>query len=754
MTQQSWVIRSVERARQFLLLAISFLLCLAQIGNALPVLPPAKASTEQLLQMKEKMTTAAERIVKGKLLTKGLSANEIAVNVEFDFDKEKLRSDSLQYYQSWYESQLRQAAEDRQKSIETQKSDIKAVAQLLGYDTEPPKQSPEKDDNSNKAKEPLPQTNRLGSFNLDLLGMSFPDPVNAEQPQKTTNPQPEKAKLPFTLGIQLTGPVEKYATPPTYTFDLADYLTDVRIELILPTAVPNDVDADLRKSLATGLGIKSQFENKLNEKITITRAPPPKEVDKPSYVEELFKPQSPLIPAVAASVIAGTLLLAAAFLLLTGLTKLATGLSELKPKEQVAADGIGKDKKKAEEDDALSAANNPLLATPAGSEASSKAAEGLSDPNALSRMFAADMPLVRSQISEIVKQDPNAVAEIIRDIANAEQGLGDMKDFVTFVGFEILRPALDALPQKLMQEFSASIEDDDRNKFNPLNGIELAQRVNRDFLARSASRTNQKSEVLKKLRKELLLLDNDVLATLFGDVNDDECTLLLKTLSLERAQAFFKKIQPEVFRNAYLRLDEELTNQDALAKSLTEKVAEAKKQVPVKGSVGQKRVMLRILKTSTPEDEEFIQSLVASDDWEMKSLIMKTKFLFRDLPYVQQSLVKLAFESFPLSFRGELFYCSTEPNKKVFLDLYPESARARELLNIEVSQIEKNDKRRTSIEKNKNVYIQKFLEVLHQTISADPANFEEIMLRIVQNQSGADPQSQGDPKNGNGNNAA
>jgi hypothetical protein len=159
--------------------------------------------------------------------------------------------------------------------------------------------------------------------------------------------------------------------------------------------------------------------------------------------------------------------------------------------------------------------------------------------------------------------------------------------------------------------------------------------------------------------------------------------------------------------------------------------------------------MLRILKNATPDDEEFIQSLVANDDWDMKSLIMKTRFLFRDLPYVQPALVKQAFEAFPVAFRGELSFCSSENNRKVFMNLYAEGARARELLSAEIDQIEKNDKRRALVEKSKNNIIQQFLDSLHGVLSADPQNYEEIIVRQSQENGEQSPSSSDTEKSQN-----
>ncbi len=735
--------RKLQKFEAFKMLkaAVSTLLCLAffftQVIYAAPSLPPARASAEQLLQMKERLTTNAERIVKGKLLSQGISSNDIAVNVDFDFDKEKLRADSLQYYQAWYQTLLQESTTARKQNMETQKSDIKELAKLLGYndigvekikpETKPEaKPTPDKKNGSDN-KSP---GQRLGNFNLDLLGMTYPDPEAQQQAQTQPTPAPKTAstdtqpRLPFTLGIQMSGHSGTFETPPAFTFDLADYITDVRINVILPTNAPEKLDTELRKAIAEGLGIAKQIANNADKKIIVSRAPVAKEAEKTSYIQELLKPQSALIPAVAAAAIGGILLVLAAFLLLGGISKLAAGLTELKPKEAPAAES------KSETPTAITLAAGGAQGPGEGSRDEGKA--GLNDPNAMSRMLAADITMVRTQIGEIIAQDPQLVAEIVRDFLSTEEGMADLKDLVTFIGFEVLKPSLNSLSKDLLNEFSAYLEDNGSERSNPMNGIELAQRLNREFVARRTKNAALGDEAIKALRKELTLADDDSLAKLFAVVDVQGCVLLLKTLSMERAQTFFKKIPTDVFREAYKILDDELANTPTIAKQVQTKLQEIQKNAGKKGSVGQKRLMLRILKSSTPDDEEFIQSLVANDDWEMKSLMMKSRFLFRDLPYVQKDIVKQAFDTFPPAFRAELCFCCNAEQQTLFLSLYPEGARAREMITAEIAQIERNDKRRSSVEKNKNTYIQQFLDVLHRTISADAKNFEEIFIKQAQ----------------------
>jgi hypothetical protein len=668
--------------------------------------------------MKERMTTAAEHIVKGKLLSQGISASEAAVTINFDFDKERLGADSLQYYQTWYQTLVPEAAANRKQEFESQQNDIKQIAKLLGYEDlgkaqQKKIEEPKKQNNGGSGS---PSSPRLGSFNLDLLGMTFPDPVSQQDPSATKNTKDEEAqpRLPFTLGIQVGARSGNLETPPAFSFDLADYITDVRIDVILPTSAPETIDNEIRKALADGLGVKEKIGQALDKKIVISRAP----VVKESYFQQLLKPQSGLISAVAGASVAGLLLLAAAFLILKGISKLAVGLSELKPKAEVSA----------EKEDTAAA----VVQQVAGGDEEEEEKDGMNDPNAMSRMLAADMGMVRGQIAEIMKQDLNAVAEVLRDFVGTQGGMSDLKDLVTFIGFEVLSPALDILPRKILNEFSAYIEDTGSERSNPLNGIELAQRLNREYVARRTKTAADAGGTLKALRRELVLIEDEALGRVFLVADIPECALLLKVLSLERTQQFLKKIPPEIFRDAYKMLDEDVPDAAKVATRLVAKISDAQKQGATKGSAGQKRMMLRILKQSTPDDEEFIQSLVANDDWEMKSLMMKTRFLFRDLPYVQTNLVKQAFDSFPLVFRGELAFCCNQEQRSTFLKLYPEGAKGRELLSAEIAQIEKNDKRRTNVEKNRNVYIQQFLDTLHKIIAADAHNIEEILLRQAQ----------------------
>lgn len=704
---------------------------------AAPPLPPARVSTEQILQIRERMHGTAERIVRNFLLSKGIPSSTMSVVVDFALDREKLRADSLAYYQEWYTSVSNEATESQRQDFAQQKTNIEELAKLLGLREDPQATAP-----AQGAKQPpesgQPSSNvRLGSFNLDLLGMTYADPVSVTQDSNTTakpGTNDGNQRLPFSLAVQIPGRTNLLAvTPPPFTFDLADYITDVTAAVTLPHDVPAEMDDELRQTLAKGLGVNATMRTSLVNKITLTRAPEPKVIapeatPTPSFSQELFKPQSAFIPTLVATLIGAVTLLLAAVLIAGGFSKLARGLAELKPESSKETTDSGGDKTN-------DTASTPIVAASATHDGGTgdSGDDSNVDSNAASRLLAADMTMVRTQVLDLIEQNAPIVAEIIRDILNSNEGRDDLKDLMTFVGYDALAPSLNLLPKRLLNEFSAYLEDNGSGRSNPLNGIEVAQRLSRESASRNSKTTGtENSEELMELRHELLTTDDNVMEKVFATSNPVECTLLLQTMSMERTQKSISHFPREVFREAYGQIDSTIPERENVAKKLMEKIVAVRKENVVKSAQAQKRIMMKILKNATVEDEEFIGSLVANDDWEMKSLMMKTRFLFRDLPYVQTGIVKQAFESFPFAFRAELTFCCDEDKRKFFIDLYPEGVRARDMLKAEIEQIEKSEKRKEKALKSRNDTVEQFITMLHQVILGDAKNIDEILLRQAQ----------------------
>jgi hypothetical protein len=754
--------------------------------SAAPPHPPAKVSAEQLLHMKERLESAADRVVRGHLLSQGITA-PASVNVDFDFDKEKLRKDSLEYYQNWYQSIVVQAATDRKTAFELQKAEIKELAALLGYDEkgiskkngqENDEDDSDKDDDSGSKsaadKKEISNTKpgaRIGSFNLDLLGVGFPDPVSASsaaeqdkqnlKAQKTPKPEPvqrEPARMPLTLGLQ-SFQQSAFTSPPAFTFDLNEYITDLNVRIILPHDAQDSKQDELKKAIADGLGLGAKLGDTLLKKINITKSPAPKvepkkpepeqnqdseeddeneEADdttankddavnkpQPTYMQQLFKPDSFLIPAVAASVIIGVILLAAAFLVSSGFTRLAGGLRELKPKEEPAASTAPKEPEPEQKE--------AVIQTKQESSESDNSS-GSSD-EALSRILAVDINLIRKQVADANTEDPELMAEVIFETMQDEDGLARLRDFITFAGYLSLKDSLSNLPRNLMNEYSGFVEDNSSEKSNPLTGIEVAQKVYRDFISKRDKYAENKDPNAKKLRKALMDADEAILEKIFSGVTAHEFVILFKTLSMNRVQKYLKTVPKDVLKEAFSSIDAEIPAIQQKTEAIAKKIEDAKGESRSKTSPVQKRLMLRILQNTSPDEEEFIQSLISSDDWDMKSLVMKTRFLFRDIPYVQPAILKKAFESFPSSFRAELFFVSPENIRNSLLSVYAEGARARDLLTSALSDIEKSEKKREQVTRNKNKNIQEFLERLHELLSQDPSTFDDIILKQMQNNS-------------------
>jgi hypothetical protein len=299
----------------------------------------------------------------------------------------------------------------------------------------------------------------------------------------------------------------------------------------------------------------------------------------------------------------------------------------------------------------------------------------------------------------------------------------------------------------MINEFNGYLEDNATEKSNQLTGIEVAQGFYRDFVAKRDKHAANKDPNLKKLRRVLMELNNEGMEKLFSSVDADEFVVLFGTIRLNRIQNLLRFVPKDALKDAFNKIGSDAAQLPEKTLSLIKKSTEIQHGAASTTSPVQKRLMLRILKSSTPDDEEFIQSLVSSEDWDMKSLIMKTRFLFRDLPYVQPAILKRVFESFPVSFRADLFFVSSESNRNTFLSLYAEGARARDLLTFEVSEIEKSEKRRDVVMRDKNKNIQTFLQRLHDSLAEDPGTFDDILNRLMQSGSIAPGKSQGGREN-------
>lgn len=666
------------------------------------------------IELKAHYRGIVEAAVRGELSAAGVeSAQTPLVTVKLEFDEKRLADDATKY---------------------TRGVEGRALQQLLEL-TKPKAESNEaKDEASAQLEVPTSNGVRFGKLNLDLSREQFGRLMaQRKAPSALAAASGADPKNPVTVSVQLA----ELARSPrdVFRFDPADYLASIVVEIALPAATPSELDDRIKTRVVEALALSSLDKNKNGESVTISRLVEPKPVPKVAsaatrepppelgdWTRGLLAPGNMTLGLIAAVILLGVFVLLATFLLAKVFASVASGIRELKPKEEAQSAGAG--------DGAASAAVEEAHSTPdAHAEAAPSAGprRDRHDPAASAKALTSEMKTIRDTLQEIATENEQLFAELLRDLFYQPGGLEDIRDLLSFAGYKCIKPGLDRLPKQSIEELQAFIEESRDAPASLLNGVEVAQRLYRQCISKITASGAQGAE-LDRLRAALVGAEDIVLRGVVKECDPAEISLLLKTLTVERGNRLVKLIPPEALKAATSLLDDELPNASELVDRIVKRLASAAES-QTRASQAQLRFILRLARGASIDEEAAVLEMVGPEEWSLKREIMRARFFFAWAPHVPLPVLKSVLDSLPVRARAEFLHVAGDSLRSLILGAYPEGSKLREMVQSELDLITKNQKRRLEVEKGRVATVEAFMERLRATLAANPDLYEQVITK-------------------------
>jgi hypothetical protein len=694
------------------------------IANAQRLYPTPTISYRDRLQIRQQVDDVVKRVAGSEVQAYGQDAvNGLKIGIEIEYNEAELQKDAKDYYKqvedvrSKASNQFDQSRKQLLKEIESFQDRILKKRQ---------------DAQKARLKEAIASTPdlksldfRFGRLNVDLDKGALKAILEQDERNRIQASEAEIASnsantMSLSVAVPST-PVTDELTPD-FQFNPALYIKKILIDIVVPDYVDPIVVKNIKKQVNKALELDRLNAGKGADWIKVgksalpdlqDRLPPPSIIQ---WVFSLFRPNNLTIGIVTAAIAMALAQILGVLWIGRAMGGVAKSIKELKPPEESSATGGGEDG--------------------LGEETAAEAgeSEGKYDAQQTISAMTSDMKSIRTQLEDVIKDSPQAAAEVLRNMFYQDSGLSDMRDLMGFAGYTALKDALNRMPRSAIDELKAYIEDSKDEASSLLNGVEVAQRVYRNIVTRITGSSAEDS--VQKLRDALINTEDDVLATVTKGANAEEVALFMTTLSVERGNKIMKDIPKDVLKEATALLDAapkpEIMSavMDKLTGTTVEKSATSK---------AQQRFIMRLVKGAPYDQEDSVKMMIPSDDWELKRMIMLQHFMFSDLQFLNADILKKALDGFEIGTRAEVLHAVDSSTRGILLNAYPEGSKLREAMTSELEEIGKNAQRQENIVEKKSKLIDSLMNKIQKIIQASP--------RVVDTTLEAQAQSLGIPFN-------
>jgi hypothetical protein len=677
------------------------------------VTDPSKTiiSRKDQLEITDLYTNRVLQKVRGDLRLNGILDLEPAVTIQIEFDEKRLTSDAS----AWISNQQDRIKQTESKQTQDLKQSVKdliatAVAERL------PKMEPGKERN-------LPESSglpRLGRLNVDITDSTVSEVLrqaNANEQKSTSDPG-----APITLAINL--PTPSGSTIQPFVFSAADYVSKVFAKIILPATTPKTIASKITATVEELLDLKSIAKGQSTKDwITVSIAeplPPSPVVDEKTptpqaFFKNIWRTENAFIGILATGLIVSVFILLSMLMaaitiskgLKTAFATLGKDIASLKPAEQKDETDVSDTTDQAESNEDSEEVNKY-------------------DSTATSHALTHEMATIRDQVRALVADQAFLCAEYLRDMLYSDSGLSDFKDFLSFIGYGPLKPALDVLPQTAIERLQTYVEENRDNPPDLLNGTEIAQRVYSECISKATLRT-ESAKALDPVRAELIKTEDVVIAKFMTEADSAEIALLLKTLTVERGNRLMKGLSASKIKAAAADLDNPQSTQDQTIAGVITKLQGITASLTEK-SQAQRRLILRLAKTVAVSDEDMVYELVPAEDWDLKRQIMRQRIFLKDAIYLPTKTLSTAFNSLPLAIRAAIMIVGNDELKSVINNTIQAGSKKAEILQTEIEQIKKNAKKLEDIESNKHKFLESMITSIRKLVTGDIGLVDQIIL--------------------------
>lgn len=645
------------------------------------------------LEIKQSMAKAAEKIAEDAVKAADIKAEKSpSVSVKIVIDSKAISKDRQAHQDAELENYKKevQRIEDRQKQfLDSIKSD-KAAGD----------KKDEKIDYSIVGKE---KDFRLGILNIDLQDKDVAQILSRDTDVKEAL-QPSQN----LYSIMMESP-KRVVTE--FDYDMTQYITDVSMSVLMPDAWPEAETLQLQESIFDSLNLADLTSKKANEIILVRKLQAPK-VEKEivkveeTWIEQFLSPRGNSLGSLLSALAIGLFVLLSAFFTSSKLSKIFNQVSEsiatLKPESTIASSSETEIEEAKDAD--------------AGSENDS----GFSGES-LAQALTSDMTRVRELLVETVRDEPDIAAEIFRDLVTSESGLRKLRDLMAFTNYKALQPGLIKLGRDALDKFTTYIESSGGEGGNPLSGVEVAQSLYRDAIAKVTGMNPEHANAINRFRGEVVSISDSSLGKVAASCTADEIAFLVNNMSTIRRSVLVRSTPPELFAKACSMLDKVIPQMDAMVTAITDKIHSVTRDL-VPSSGKRQRIVLQIVSNTTIEEEDKSNSLVPEDDWELRREMMKTKLFYRDLQFVEPDLLRSTFESLATREKGNFLGITTPEIKEIVLSNYEPGSKLREMIDEELKEIEIYAERAEEIKETKSKIINQFMARIRKQMTYKEVN--------------------------------
>ena len=716
-------------------------------------------SQQDHLDLADHYSKLAKDTAQAVLTLSGIKNASVTASATLVFDEDRLQKEA----QSWYSKQIAAATQKLQASSSESQANFSRLLQLASdeqkkRDVEIRKEYEILRENERKAsekaskrafeaakkasqpkkvakkKKPATEQERvkMGILNVGSNEVDFEEkedtvekapeaPVTNVFPMTSIVVPPQGA--PLSVGINSSPGQESELTP--FTFKAADYLTKVNVTLVLGSEVPEKLVKNIITRVEASLDLNKISQGQpVTDWIKVEKvepeppAPPPPLPGPKDFFKSLWGPGNFFVSAIAMAIVLGLFVLVSAFitsiLLKNGLQKatstLGQGISSLKPASETGDDEQGEARAAGADGEGGGVVNQ---VTAAQTEASNHAT-------------TAELGNIRSQLTKLIETETYACAEVVKDFFYETTGFTDFRDLVVFVGYTSLRPVIDLLPRSTIEKMLGFVEENKDVEPNILNGAKMAQSVYSEVIAKVSFRSPE-AKLLEPIKEALIRIEDNVLDAFMRNASSMEVSLLLRSMTNERSTRAVQNISPDVLKEALDKLGSEPKNWEQTIPALIRKITDTAQKIIVK-SLAHQRLILKLVKNAGIDQEDMIYELIPTTDFDLKRQIVRTKLLFRDIKYVPNALLERAFSRLPIKVRAQVILAADEELKKQIYRIVGSGTRKAEVLQAEVTQLEKSEKRMSEIKANRNsIFNDLIYEV--RAIIADESQWVDLILK-------------------------
>jgi hypothetical protein len=663
-TVNNSIIRTTKFTRSFALV-ISCLFLIAAAGDQ-----KGGISFSKLIEFKQELQQYAQTVVGNQFTQVGYSSKQKSnIKLQISFDEEKLKSDMALYRQS--------AGSSVQKLI----SDLKSS----GQNSSTAKSA------KNGENKPLSKQSEL---RFGMLDIGLDDEATSDLLVRDYIPEDQR-QLNIAINIPSTDP-----SSLKFIYDPADYVKSMKFDVQLPEGAPEELDAIVRAAIYENLELNRLVDAKADAIISVTRLAVPLESGFSVWLKDFVDPKSGIIGMVLGSLFLGILILVGIVLLAKGFGNIATTIGTLKPPEE---------------------ASNDVVET-VEEEATVNEDEDQGDgyeKSAVAQALTSEMQTIREQLSDVIEDNSDLGAELLRDMFYEPNGLREFRDLLSFAGYKTLKPAMDKLPKTNLEQISNYMEETRNESASLLNGVEVGQKLYRSCITKITGKVDLDG-ALSELKSVLVSTEDDTLNTMVQTAGPTELAMILNMLTVERGNKVMKQIPLENLKEACSLLDSSPDDLDSLVKDVISSLDKADFGGAEKRTDRQKRFILRLVQSAGIDEESDVLAIAGDEDPEILEAMITAKLFFLDLKYVPLENCRKTLDTFSATQRGEFLFVCEDELKNSLLETYEEGSKIREMVEAELTQIGSNEKRQKALEKKKATLIESYMNKIRKLLENEP----------------------------------